>query len=174
MTARFRVLCAFPRRNGRNTRLLLDRLIEEMRFPIQRIQTDRGTEFFGEAVQMRLKQECIKFRPNPPRSPHLNGKAERSQLTDLVEFWARHSPQDPDINQRIEEWQFDYNWRRSHGGLSGRTPADRLAAAGFEVPLREEVMRAFDSSRERIRFSNWKMDQAVTELNRPFHSVGDI
>ena len=29
-------------------------LLEEMPFPIQRIQTDRGLEFFAEAVQRRL------------------------------------------------------------------------------------------------------------------------
>jgi transposase InsO family protein len=169
--SRFRVIGVYPRRNARNTLLFLGRVIEEMPFAIQRIQTDRGTEFFAEAVQMRLKHECIKFRPIPPRSPHLNGKVERSQLTDLVEFWARHSPKEVEINQRIEEWQFDYNWRRSHGGLSGKTPADRLAAAGSEVPLREEVVRAFDASRERLRFSNWKMDQAVAALNRTSPSV---
>jgi len=29
----------------------------------------------------------IKFRPNKPGSPHLNGKVERSQKTDLEEFY---------------------------------------------------------------------------------------
>jgi hypothetical protein len=30
----------------------------------------------------------IKFRPLKPASPHFNGKAERSQRTDLEEFYA--------------------------------------------------------------------------------------
>mgnify|MGYP006337913365 CR=1 FL=1 len=30
----------------------------------------------------------IKFRPVKPGSPHLNGKVERSQQTDLREFYA--------------------------------------------------------------------------------------
>jgi len=30
----------------------------------------------------------IKFRPNKPGSPHLNGKVERSQQTDLKEFYS--------------------------------------------------------------------------------------
>lgn len=29
----------------------------------------------------------IKFRPIKPRTPHLNGKVERSQQTDKTEFW---------------------------------------------------------------------------------------
>jgi len=71
--SRFRVLAVYPRRNARNMLLFLDRVIEEMPFPIQRIQTDRGGEFFAESVQRRLMSECIKFRPIPPRFPHLNG-----------------------------------------------------------------------------------------------------
>ncbi|VVE84491.1 hypothetical protein PSP31121_04789 [Pandoraea sputorum] len=84
--SRFRVLAVYPRRNALNTLLFLDRVIQEMPFPIQRIQTDRGGEFFAESVQRRLMNECIRFRPIPPRSPHLNGKVERSPLTDLNEF----------------------------------------------------------------------------------------
>jgi transposase InsO family protein len=164
--SRFRVLGVYPRRSGRNTLLFLDRVVEEMPFPIQRMQTDRGTEFFAEVVQKRLQQECIKFRPIPPRSPHLNGKVERSQLTDLIEFWSRHSPQVPDIAQRIEEWQFDYNWRRSHGSLSGRTPVEAIAVPDHLMPMREDVSRAYEPSRERIRFSNWKIDQAMAALHR--------
>ena len=40
--SRFRVLGVHPRRNARNTLLFLDRVTEEMPFPIQRIQTNRG------------------------------------------------------------------------------------------------------------------------------------
>ena len=41
----------------------LERLLEEMPFPIQRIQSDRGLEFFAEKVQRRLMEWAIKFRP---------------------------------------------------------------------------------------------------------------
>jgi len=165
--SRFRILGVYSRRTARNTLLFLDRLIEEMPFPIQRMQTDRGGEFFAESVQRRLRQDFIKFRPIPPRSPHLNGKVERSQLTDLVEFWTHQSLNDPEIAARIEEWQFDYNWRRSHGGLGGKTPADRVAAAGAQVPLREEVAESYDESRERFQYRDWKVDRAMATLIRP-------
>lgn len=36
----------------------------------------------------KLKEYSIKFRPNKPASPHLNGKVERSQKTDKAEFYA--------------------------------------------------------------------------------------
>jgi len=155
--SRFRVLGVYPRRNANATLHFLDRLVEEMPFPIQRIQTDRGLEFFAEKVQRRLKDLFIKFRPIPPRSPHLNGKVERSQLTDLIEFWSRHSAKEKDIAQRIEEWQFEYNWRRSHGSLAGRTPAERMAEIGDRTPLSEEVALAYDETKERMRYSNWRL-----------------
>lgn len=162
--SRWRVLGVYPRRSSANTVKFLDRVIEEMPFPIQRIQTDRGTEFFAERVQRRLKEEFIKFRPLPPRSRHLNGKVERSQLTDLTEFWSRHPPGEPDLESRVEEWQFVYNWRRSHGGLKGKTPADRLAELVEKTPLREDVALAYDAAKERLRYSNWSVDQAIAGL----------
>lgn len=63
-------------------------ILEQFPFPIQRIQTDRGLEFFAEKVQLKMMKLGIKFRPNKPASPHLNGKVERSQKTDLEEFYA--------------------------------------------------------------------------------------
>jgi transposase InsO family protein len=164
--SRFRVLAAYPRRNARNTLLFLDRVIEEMPFPIQRVQTDRGGEFFAESVQRRLMGECIKFRPIPQRSPHLNGKVERSQLTDLNEFWFHHEPTENEIDQRIEEWQFDYNWRRPHGSLGGKTPIDRVAELGEIIPLREDVESAYDKLKERIRHREWRVDKILAEHQR--------
>lgn len=87
--SRFRVLGVFPRRTAAYTVQFFERVVEEMPFAIQRIQTDRGAEFFAERVQRWLRDYAIKSRPIPPRSPHLNGKVERSQLTDLLEFWTR-------------------------------------------------------------------------------------
>ena len=47
----FRVLALYPRRSAANTLLFLERVLEELPFPVQRIQTDRGREFFALAVQ---------------------------------------------------------------------------------------------------------------------------
>ena len=169
--SRFRVLGLYPRATGKNTLLFLDRVIEEMPFPIQRIQTDRGGEFFAEDVQRRLMAEFIKFRPIAPRSPHLNGKVERSQLTDRVEFWSIHSAKEVGIEQRLEEWQFDYNWRRPHGSLGGATPAMRSGEMAEQIPLREVVALAYDLRNERMRYRDWKVDQAINSLRTSEQSV---
>ncbi len=83
------------RRSAQATLAFLDQVLDEMPFPIQRIQTDRGTEFFAESVQRRLMDEAIRFRPIPPRSPHLNGKVERVQRTVLEEFWPQPTQGQP-------------------------------------------------------------------------------
>ena len=52
----------------------------------------------------------IKFRPIRPASPHLNGKVERSQMTDKLEFYATVDLDDPELDDRLSEWQHYYNY----------------------------------------------------------------
>jgi transposase InsO family protein len=84
-----------------------------MPFPIQRIQTDRGQEFFAVKFQKLLMEWGITFRPIKPGLPHLNGKVERSQRTDLDEFYSTVDIGSPDLEQQLQEWQHDYNWHRT-------------------------------------------------------------
>jgi transposase InsO family protein len=104
----------------------LDQVLDEMPFAIQRIQTDRGAEFFAEKVQRRLMAETIKFRPIPPRSPHLNGKIERAQRTVLEEFWPTVDARAPDVGDQLAVWVHHYNWDRPHESLGGQCPIDRI------------------------------------------------
>ena len=106
---RYRVLRLYSRRTAANTLEFLDCVIDEMPFPIQRIQTDRGREFFAVKVQERLKEYNIKFRPNKPASPHLNGKVERSQKTDKMEFYATVDIANANLDSLLAEWQHYYN-----------------------------------------------------------------
>jgi transposase InsO family protein len=62
----------------------------------------------------------IKFRPIKPRSPHLNGKVERSHRTDLEQFYPTVDLKAPDLPDRLAEWQHYYNWDRPHGALGGQ------------------------------------------------------
>ena len=162
--SRFKVLGVYSRQTAANTLLFLERLMEEMPFAIQRIQTDRGREFFAEKVQQTLLDWAIKFRPIPPRSPHLNGKVERTQRADLEEFWAAVDPKAPDIAGRLAEWQHHWNWHRPHSALGGATPIDRVCDLLAKTPLREQAEAAFDASRERIRVADYRLDKALTRL----------
>jgi hypothetical protein len=76
--SRYLVAGISARRTAAAALIFLNQVLEEMPFLIQRLQTDRGTEFFAEEVQRRLMAETIRFRPIPPRSPHLNGRTSRT------------------------------------------------------------------------------------------------
>jgi len=116
---RLRVLGLYEGRTTKNAvHFLNERLVKEFPFPIQRVQSDRGTEFVSFEFQDALRAHYIKFRPNRPWSPHLNGKVERSQRTDHVhagmnrmEFWTTvdvDTGREPLIPQLLE-WQRFYN-----------------------------------------------------------------
>jgi transposase InsO family protein len=162
--SRYKVLGVYSRATGANTLDFLERLIEEMPFPIQRIQTDRGREFFAEAVQQRLMDWAIKFRPIPPRSPHLNGEVERTHRTDREEFWDTVDPKDPEIEAKLSEWQHHWNWHRPHTALGGMSPIDRVCELLDKTPLGEAVEAAYDGSRERIRIADYRLDTALAQL----------
>ena len=119
---RMRVLATFSRRTAANSLQFLELVIEEFPFPIQRIQTDRGREFFAYCFQEKLMEYGIKFRPIKPASPHLNGKVERSQRTDLEEFYPTVDIRAEDFATQLRDWQDHYNQDRAHGSLGGRTP----------------------------------------------------
>jgi hypothetical protein len=51
---RIRVVALFPRRTAANSLRFLELMTEEFPFPIQRIQTDRGREFFAYCFQEKL------------------------------------------------------------------------------------------------------------------------
>jgi transposase InsO family protein len=146
------------------TLAFLDQVLDEVPFPIQRIQTDRGAEFFAEAVQRRLMDWGIKFRPIPPRSPRLNGKVERAQRTVLDEFWAAVDAGTDGIESQLAEWVHHYNWNRSHEALGGATPIDRVCERAAKTPLWGEVSDNYEAARERIRIRDHAVDVALRSL----------
>ncbi len=165
---RVRVLGLYSARTARNAVHFLEEwLLEEFPFPIQRIQTDRGGEFFGLVFQKALRQHCIKFRPIPPRSPHLNGKVERSQQTDWIEFYATADLRDPELEDRLGEWQFFYNWHRPHSSLSGKTPMERCCELHEQTPLRWTVCEAYEfAPLEEYRERDFQQDLRIRRLKR--------
>ena len=161
---RCRVLRLYPRRTAANTRNFVDAVIEEMEFPIQRIQSHRGTEFFAYKVQERLMEYGVKFRPIRPGAPHLNGKVERSQKTDKLEFYATTDVTDTELDIRLSEWQHYYNWQRPHGALNGKTPMQKLCELGDSTLLWEEVSALYNPARERIQERNYPVDLRLRKL----------
>lgn len=162
---RYQVMEIYSSRKASNTILFLEKLVEEMHFPIQRIQTDRGKEFFAYKVQEWLREYCIKFRPIRPGQPHLNGKVERVQQTDLKEFWALVDFSDDNLSDRLSEYQHYYNWHRIHGS-TGKTPVDRIVELSEKTPFWDEVEDLYDCSKEFIRVQEYAKDVKLLKLKR--------
>lgn len=161
---RYRVLRLYSRRTAANTLDFIENVIEEMPFPIQRIQTDRGSEFFAIKVQELLQDREIKFRPNKPASPHLNGKVERSQKTDKAEFYATINLKADNLDMLLAEWQHYYNWERPHSAHNGKTPMDKYFELCQQTPFSDEVQTNYYLKKERIQEANYKIDLLIRKL----------
>ncbi len=148
--SRYLVVALFPRRTAANTLRFLEQVLDELPFPIQRLQTDNGTEFTAYAVQDFLLENAIKFRPIPIKTPHLNGKVERAQQTVLTEFYATANLKAPNLEEALGIWQLYYNYQRVHGSL-GVTPMQRVCERFPQTPYSDEVQAGFDAEGEAAR-----------------------
>jgi hypothetical protein len=102
----------------------------------------------------------------PPRSPHLNGKVERPQKTDLDEFWSTVDLEDPGLSEHLAQWQQYYNWHRPHGSLNGKSPRERYDEVSKQTPFWEDVDKRFDRRNERFREANYHLDQTLAKVKR--------
>ncbi len=162
--SRYRVIGIYPRKTAANTLLFYERMVEEMPFPIEKIQSDRGREFFAVKVQRWLMNYSIKFRPIKPRSPHLNGKVERSHKTDLTEFYSLHELDDPQLEGHLAEWQHFYNWYRPHSSLGGKTPNEKCHELSEKTPYWDEVEIVYFQKEERAQEQNYRLDLELRKL----------
>ncbi len=79
-------------------------------------------KFHWHIEDLGIRHQYIK-----PRSPQLNGKVERSHLTDQREFYQLMTfTDDVDLNKILEHWEQFYNFDRQHGAFHGKTPYEVL------------------------------------------------
>lgn len=127
---RIRILKIYDRCNQSSATDFADEVIRRLPFRIQVIQTDNGAEFQSK-FHWHLQDKGIEHVHIRPRTPHLNGKVERSHRIDGQEFYQlldkKGVSDDIQIfNQKLRDWENYYNHHRPHGGLSGQTPYERL------------------------------------------------
>ncbi len=169
-----RVLGLYPDKTSASAaHFFEERVLKEMPFPIERVQSDRGGEFIGTEFMSTLRKHKVKLRPIRPRSPHpaadggRHGKVERSQQTDLMEFYAleidgkgrqRKAREPEGMADRLAEWQRFYNEVRPHGGIGSKAPIQRLAEVAELTPTRAEMDARYDPSKEptTIRRGKWR------------------
>jgi len=129
---RIRVLKVYDANNQATAIRFADEVIRRLPFRVQVIQTDNGAEFQSR-FHWHLEARDIRHVYIRPRSPHLNGKVERSHRVDQQEFYQLLDQDgiSDDIhlfNDKLREWEDYYNYHRPHGALDGQTPYERLLA----------------------------------------------
>jgi Integrase core domain. len=116
--------------------LLNDKVLpfyEEHQVALQRVLTDRGTEFCGthdrHEYELYLAVENIDHSRTKAKSPQTNGICERVHKTMLDEFYRvafRKKIYDNimPLQQDLDDWLMEYNYERSHQGryCFGKTP----------------------------------------------------
>ena len=129
--------------------LLNDRVIpfyEEHGIPLQRVLTDRGTEYCGthdrHEYELYLAVENIDHTRTKTKSPQTNGIVERFHKTLLDEFYRiafRKKVYDTigELQADLDLWIDEYNQARTHQGryCFGKTPMQTfLDATPLELP----------------------------------------
>ena len=116
--------------------LLNDRVLpfyEEKGVPLQRVLTDRGTEFCGShdrhEYELYLAVENIDHTRTKAKSPQTNGICERFHKTMLDEFYRiafrkKVYATIEELQADLDLWLFEYNEVRTHQGryCFGKTP----------------------------------------------------
>ena len=129
---RIRVLKVFEKCNQATAIRFMDDVFRRLPFRVHVVQTDNGAEFQSQ-FHWHLETRDVRHVYIRPRTPHLNGKVERSHRVDDQEFYQlldRDGISD-DIqlfNGKLREWEDYYNYDRPHGALNGQTPYERLVA----------------------------------------------
>jgi transposase InsO family protein len=123
---RIRALRIYREHTQANAQDFLDYVIQKFPFRIKYVHTDNGHEFQSK-FHWHARDHGIIHRYIRPASPHLNGKVERSHLTDHREFYQLlNYSGDRDLKRQLSEWESFYNLHRAHTALKGKTPYEIL------------------------------------------------
>lgn len=123
---RIRALQIYSRQNQVNAITFIDYVVKKFPFRIKSVRTDRGHEFQAKfhwhVEDLGMEHHYIKAR-----TPQLNGKVERSHLTDRKEFYQLLTYKDDvDLMEKLQQWENFYNFERPHSALEGKTPYEIL------------------------------------------------
>ena len=114
---------AFRKASSFTASIFLEYMEKKFPFPVRAIQIDGGSEF-KKHFEAACRAKKIRLFVIPPRSPKLQGFAERSNRTHREEFYE---VEEIEItleghNRQLEEWNRVYNYIRPHQSLKYLTP----------------------------------------------------
>jgi transposase len=125
-STRIRALQIYRQQNQVNAIEFINYVVKKFPFRIKSIRTDRGHEFQAKfhwhVEDLGMEHHYIKAR-----TPQLNGKVERSHLTDEREFYQLLTYKDDvDLTKKLNQWENFYNFERPHSAHKGKTPYEIL------------------------------------------------
>ncbi len=86
---------------------------------------------------MAVPASCVS--PIHPASPYLNSEVDHSQETGKLEFHVTTDLDDPELDDRLDEWRHYKYWRWPQGALNGKTTMQKVCELGNSVPLWEDA-----------------------------------
>jgi transposase InsO family protein len=123
---RIRALKVYEKHNQSSSIDFIDHVVNKFPFRIHTVQTDNGHEFQSR-FNWHVKDLGMEHRYIKAGRPQLNGKVERSHLTDKKEFYQLLDySHDVDLSKKIKQWEDFYNFDRPHGAFKGKTPYEIL------------------------------------------------
>lgn len=125
---RYRVLRIYDHNSVESAMDFVDQVKRALPFAVKQIQTDNGAEF-SDKFSWHLQDLGIEHRKTKVRTPEENGKVERSHRTDAEEFYyGKRFVSISHCIRRVRQWEKEYNERRPHMALNGKTPHEYLMA----------------------------------------------
>lgn len=70
------------------------------------------------------------------------------------------------LDDRLGECQFFYNWQRPHSALGSKTPMDRFCELHEKTPVRSVVWEAYEREPEVERIRDFRLDLQQLKLQR--------
>jgi transposase InsO family protein len=94
---------------------------------VEQVMTDNGSAYRSKLFAAALQRSGVRHIRTRPFTPRTNGKAERLIQTSLREWaYARPYVSSDQRAQAVGPWTDDYNLARSHSGIGGLSPWQRL------------------------------------------------
>jgi transposase InsO family protein len=121
----------YPSPNSRNAKdFLINKVLKQLPFLIKSIQVDGGSEFMKD-FEETCKELNIPLYVLPPYRPKYNGRVERSNRTIREDFYfknneLKHCNKLGEINEKLQEFIYKYNYYRPHQSLDYKTPMEYL------------------------------------------------
>lgn len=83
-----------------------------------------------------------------------------------MEFWPTAELDNPDLGNQVDEWQFFYNWYRSHSSLGGAKPFERCCDLLESTPCSWEVRNSYEPQEEDFRERDYSLELQIRKLKR--------